>query len=134
MCWECGSDYASDSDLTDLDTDSEDSSSQCGEISSPGEAPSEDSPDKQPATKRARVDKGTDTGTAPAAKGSGRKKKTPGLIVTVPTDILLRSGKLLASTVAVFLTAYLPCLRWNGLTYYLAVLAVKNVARREFGR
>jgi hypothetical protein len=44
MCWECGSDYASDSDLTDLDTDSEDSSSQCGEISSPGEAPSEDSP------------------------------------------------------------------------------------------
>lgn len=91
MCWDCG-DYASDPDLTDLDTDSAgDSSSQCSEHSSLGEAPSEDSavPDRQPATKRVRADKGTDTGTAPAAKGSGRRNKPPGLIVTVPTDILL---------------------------------------------
>lgn len=44
---------------------------------------------RQPATKRVRADKGTDTGTAPAAKGSGRRNKPPGLIVTVPTDILL---------------------------------------------
>ncbi|KAG1865807.1 hypothetical protein DFJ58DRAFT_743164 [Suillus subalutaceus] len=104
MCWDCG-DYASDSDLTDLDTDSvEDSSSQCSEHSSLCEAPSEDSavPDRQPATKRARADKGTDTGTAPAAKGSGRRKKTPGLIVTVPTDILLEAfRKVLSSNNAV---------------------------------
>ncbi|KAG1878284.1 hypothetical protein F4604DRAFT_603055 [Suillus subluteus] len=101
MCCDCD-DCASDFDLTDLDTDSlEDttSSSQCSEHSSLSEAPSEDDtgdygpetyiPDRQPAAKRARTDKGIDTGTAPAAKGSGRRKKTPGLIVTVPTDILL---------------------------------------------
>ncbi|KAG1776968.1 hypothetical protein EV702DRAFT_1278855 [Suillus placidus] len=100
-CCDCDH-YDSDSDFMDLDTDSlEDttSSSQCSEHSSLSEASSEDDaggyggethiPDKQPATKRARADKGTDTGTAPAAKGSGRKKKTPSLIVTVPIDVLL---------------------------------------------
>ncbi|KAG2037415.1 hypothetical protein BDR03DRAFT_999909 [Suillus americanus] len=102
MCCDC-CDYDSDSDLTDLDTDSlEDSSSgsQCSEHGSLSEALSDDGAgeygietyisDRQPATKRARRDKRTDTGTAPAAKGSGRRKKTRGLIVTVPTDILLQ--------------------------------------------
>ncbi|KAG2342472.1 hypothetical protein BDR05DRAFT_964078 [Suillus weaverae] len=102
MCCRDCDHYDSDSDLTDLDTDSlEDttSSSQCSEHSNLSEASSEDDaggyggetriPDKQPATKRARADKGTDTGTAPATKGSGRKKKTPSLIVTVPIDVLL---------------------------------------------
>ncbi|KAG2150973.1 hypothetical protein DEU56DRAFT_779431 [Suillus clintonianus] len=84
-----------DSDLTDLDTDYlEDSSSQCSEHSRLNEVFSEDSAgeydeatrDEQPAKKRAKADKGTD---AAAAEGSGRRKKTLSVIVTMPIDILL---------------------------------------------
>jgi hypothetical protein len=48
-----------------------------------------DVPDEQPATKRARADKGTVTETATARKRSGKRKQSLGLIVTVPIDILL---------------------------------------------
>ncbi|KAG2083948.1 hypothetical protein BD769DRAFT_1397808 [Suillus cothurnatus] len=44
---------------------------------------------KQPAKKRARAAKALDTGMTLATKGSGRKKKTLSLIVTMPIDILL---------------------------------------------
>ncbi|KAG1803357.1 uncharacterized protein BJ212DRAFT_1549643 [Suillus subaureus] len=82
MCCDCG-DYDSDSDLTDLGTDSlEDSSSssQCSGDSSPSEALSEDGAGrtKDPIREQHQQQKGSD-----------RRKKTPGLIVTVPTDILL---------------------------------------------
>ncbi|KAG2055235.1 hypothetical protein BDR06DRAFT_954429 [Suillus hirtellus] len=100
--WRDYGDYDNDSgtdpDLTDLDTGS-DSSSQCSEHSSLSEAPGEEAvgdyggetyiPDKQPVAKRVRTDKGTDIGTALAAKRSGRRKKSLSLIVTVPIDILL---------------------------------------------
>ncbi|KAG1746302.1 hypothetical protein EDD22DRAFT_1004585 [Suillus occidentalis] len=45
--------------------------------------------DEQPATKRARADKGTVIETATATKRSGKRKQSLGLIVTVPIDILL---------------------------------------------
>jgi hypothetical protein len=45
--------------------------------------------EKQPAKKRARAAKALDTGMTLATKGSGRKKKTLSLIVTMPIDILL---------------------------------------------
>jgi hypothetical protein len=105
-------------DLDTADTDSLEDSSQCSEYSSLSEAPREDGAgdhsgetysnhcllyicakwftnfcfdvlDTQPAAKRARADQGTDTGTAPAEKGFGRRKKTLGLILTMPIDILL---------------------------------------------
>ncbi|KIK40722.1 hypothetical protein CY34DRAFT_13513 [Suillus luteus UH-Slu-Lm8-n1] len=87
-----------DSDLTDLDTDSLEDSSQCSDYSSmQSEVPYEDGAgdysgetyDEQPATKRARADKGTVTETATAKKRSGKRKQSLGLIVTVPIDIIL---------------------------------------------
>ncbi|KAG1888676.1 hypothetical protein F4604DRAFT_2024303 [Suillus subluteus] len=81
-----------DSPLTDLE-DSTDGS----EYSSLEETFSESSGSeyggethkKQPAKKRARAAKALDTGMALATKGSGRRKKTLSLIVTMPIDILL---------------------------------------------
>ncbi|KAG1750920.1 hypothetical protein EDD22DRAFT_1052963 [Suillus occidentalis] len=107
MCSCCGDDglYGSDSDFTNLDTDTDslEDSSQCSEYSSLSEAPREDGAgdysgetyNKHSATKRARTDKGTNAGTAPAKKGSGRRKKTLCLIVTMPIDILLEIFSLL---------------------------------------
>ncbi|KAG2338543.1 hypothetical protein BDR05DRAFT_1004117 [Suillus weaverae] len=81
-----------DSPLTDLED-----STGGSEYSSLEEAFSESSGSEyggetykeQPAKKRARATKALDTGIAPVTKGSGRKKTTLSLIVTMPIDILL---------------------------------------------
>ncbi|KAG2139716.1 hypothetical protein DEU56DRAFT_911980 [Suillus clintonianus] len=97
-----------DSPLTDL----EDSTSSSSGYSSPEETFSESSGSEyggetykqQPAKKRVRAAKAPVTRVASAAKGSGRKKKTLDLIVTMPIDILLEIFSLLDPADLLFLS------------------------------